>query len=337
MMVGLLVAVVATPGPTAYIFLEILSVTGCGLIYASRIWYLGRRNFIDPLMKIFARFDSFDPRAASAVLPPDSNPLLARFTSVVNDLSARIQAYERELTHAVFQETEKSRYKALGQISALVAHDLSSPLHVVHFCATSIADNPELAREERYVSQLRGNAQRAVELIDSLRAYLKGPRREDHGTAFWKCHHNVLRILRVQYEQNAFDAVTFEVKGDASEVSIAIPRQDLIHVLMNIYKNSVDNMISHAVPAARLRVGVMAITDGAVRVEIEDNGTGLTYARYEEMTGHESVGTLGRSRGDGLGLRLVRRLVEQYDGSLTLDPDFEPGTRLVLVMKRGQS
>ena len=50
---------------------------------------------------------------------------------------------EDELKTWVIEETDRSRYTSLGEISALVAHDLATPLHVLDYCTNKIKEHYE--------------------------------------------------------------------------------------------------------------------------------------------------------------------------------------------------
>jgi signal transduction histidine kinase len=264
-----------------------------------------------------------------------SDRQLAHFEKIVNGLVERLRSYKHELSRWVFFQTEESRYRALGELSALIVHDLSAPLHVIHFCTEQAKEDPEILRNPRYIDQLTVNGTRSLELINSLKAYLKDGKFKSSGITYAEAHRQVIRLLETQFHSSGFAKIVFDTAPEAVSIRVDIPKADLIHVLMNLYSNSVLNLLQNGVEAPAIRVKLFKSDANDVTYLIEDNGTGLSEERFEELTAFSFLpGSDGYSR-DGLGLRLVRRLVERNRGSLRAvgPPPSEQGSRFHLTLK----
>ena len=100
------------------------------------------------------------------------------------------------------------------------------------------------------------------------------------------------------------------------------------HFVDEVFRNLLDNAVTHNA-TADLTVSVSATrTDDGVVVEIADDGGGIP-GRIRDEVFDPGVRADGSS-GDGLGLYLVRKLVESYGGEITVTDRSPSGTRFRL-------
>ncbi len=314
-------------GSTLPLATQVSLIAFSGLMLSFRVWYIERRYFVGGLQALFVRFKKFDPTNRE-VLPLHSTPVLAKFEKTFNEMNERLTSHERELSQWIVTKTEESRYTALGEIAGLVVHDLSSPLHVINFCTRQLRDNPQLIRNERYLDQLTINGERSLELITSIRAYLKSSKAEAGTADFGEAMKSVRKLCDTRFFSPAFERIRFEVDPALDGLLVKISRPNLIHVLINLLSNSIQNLLEHDVkdPVIEVELG-----DAAGVFHIKDNGTGLSAAEFEKLTAFAYLSQDGQHGQTGLGMKLVRRLVEQHGGSLqVIDQPGRRGTVFVL-------
>jgi signal transduction histidine kinase len=94
-----------------------------------------------------------------------------------------------------------------------------------------------------------------------------------------------------------------------------------------VFRNLIDNAVKYSLPAPRVEVTVAAAAPGRLAVRVADNGPGIPVARRHDVfrrffrLGSE----LERSTpGTGLGLFLVRSLVRQMRGKVTVQGRMPP-------------
>lgn len=301
----------------------------------AHLWHLGRQFFLGGIKDLFKAMDDIDYKTPHIILPLHTTPLLARFEKSFNLLVERLKASEQEIASWVFQVVEKSRYHALGEMSALIAHDMTSSLHVIHFCVNELKSNPDQIRDPNYVLHLSTNVSRVLDLIDSLRARLKNSNVESLQTNFIDAHQHVLRILSTQYTANQFQSIEFNLDSNLRDLKLKLSRVDLIHILENLYRNSIENFLSHSVPNPKVSVQFSEpMLSNEIQFLISDNGTGLNESQFEELTAPVFTKTSSLQFA-GLGLKLIRRLTEINGGTLSILPN-EPdqqGTTFLLRLK----
>jgi signal transduction histidine kinase len=104
----------------------------------------------------------------------------------------------------------------------------------------------------------------------------------------------------------------------------------LRQALMNVVHNAID----HCAPGARIVIRA-ALRQGKVVVEVDDNGPGVASQARTRLFTRFYRGQLGNQgkRGLGLGLSIVKALMEAQGGSIHLEPKEEPGARFCLTLQ----
>lgn len=314
---------------------QLIVINLSGLALITRIWYLWRHYFLGGLQKIFHFFENFNPGEHQQLLALHTASILGHFELIINSLLDRLHAYEREMSQWVFRQTELSRYHALGEISALIVHDLSSPLHVIHFCTEQLKENPEFIKDPRYLNQLTLNGTRSLELIDSLRTYLKNQNQKSNSlmTPFGDAHQNVMRLLETQFSTQGFHQIQIDLDPKLAKSDVNLTPADLMHILLNLYSNSIKNLLTHKIQNPKITVRLHKKESHWVQIYIQDNGTGLTQEHFDQLTDN-TLFPSGKTR-NSLGLRLIRRLIENQGGQLSVvsQSEQEKGTLFSLRFK----
>jgi signal transduction histidine kinase len=150
----------------------------------------------------------------------------------------------------------------------------------------------------------------------------------------------ILELLRMGRVVNTPVCVTFRklvdeaiaaVAGQIAQKKVSV-QVDAIDVhlygdrlrLANIWQNLIDNAIKHMGDQVAPRVEVGAeVHDGETIFFVRDNGMGIDLRYKEKVFGlFEKLDP--NSEGFGLGLALVKRIVEMYNGSMWLESE-SPG------------
>lgn len=205
------------------------------------------------------------------------------------------------------------RMALAGEAAASLAHELRNPLAGVTLALQNLErDNAELSpRIGPVVSELERVTRTLNEHLGAVRAPAEPPSEVDVG----RLVSDLVELLR--YE--AADGV--EIVADTGPDLVCRTQQDrLRQVLLNLGLNGLQALEGRG-GALRFEV---AMDDGALSLAVQDSGPG-----YPEDVLHGAAGpfTSHRPGGVGLGLRLVRRVVGEMQGSLELSNPTEGGAR----------
>jgi len=207
----------------------------------------------------------------------------------------------------------KSRNEELDAFADAVAHELKGPLTNILTFASLLSDDDghwsEQQRQEFY-QWLQRAAQGMSNVIDSLLLLAKVSRPEQLELLPLDMGHIVAAAL---------DRLTYTILSAQAEIvlpkrwPVALGHSDWV---AEVWLNLVSNAIKYGGRPPRVELGAQVEPDGRVRFWVRDNGEGLT--PEEQACLFVRGGQLQRSRslGHGLGLSIVRRIVEKLGGQV---------------------
>jgi signal transduction histidine kinase len=117
--------------------------------------------------------------------------------------------------------------------------------------------------------------------------------------------------------------------ADVPEVGVTIDTDRLTLVMVNL----IENAVKHARSGGGVFVGVDITDRRFVRVTVDDDGPGIATADRDRifLIG-ERAATV--ASGNGIGLALVRLMLERVGGRVTLEDSRLGGARFVVIVPR---
>jgi two-component system sensor histidine kinase HydH len=196
---------------------------------------------------------------------------------------------------------EQKRLSQLGEMSAVLAHEIRNPLASLKGNAQLLAerlpaDSREKSRADRVVSEATRLEALTSDLLDFARS---GPLERAV----------VDPAVLVRTAIADVDASGFELDAAAAPASWPVDANRMRQALVNILQNA--RQAAHDGRPPRVRV---AQEGAALVVEVRDFGPGL--AAGSEARIFDPFFTT-RTNGTGLGLAVVRRIVEMHGGTIT--------------------
>jgi PAS domain S-box-containing protein len=232
------------------------------------------------------------------------------------ELEARVEERTRQLQAAQDELLRKERLSAIGQLTASVAHELRNPLAAIKNTIFALKESPDptltrpLARMERSLDRCQ---QIIAELLDYSRARALQCQE--------RCLDQWLRDLLDEQQLPAGIAVVRLLEAGAVRVTFDPDR--LRRVIINLVENAAQALAEAKDcrgPTITLRTRPAA--DG-IEIDVADNGPGIApenVARiFDPFFSTKSFGT-------GLGLPMVKQIVEQHGGAIALASTQGQGT-----------
>jgi two-component system sensor histidine kinase TctE len=117
--------------------------------------------------------------------------------------------------------------------------------------------------------------------------------------------------------------------ADVPGVRVTIDTDRLTLVLVNL----IENAVKHGRPGGGVFVGVEVIDRRFVRVTVDDDGPGIATADRDRIFAIGERADTGAS-GNGIGLALVRLMLERAGGRVDLEASLLGGARFVVLVPR---
>jgi PAS domain S-box-containing protein len=242
--------------------------------------------------------------------------------STIVDITERKQA-ERTLA---LQTEELERSNAdLEQFAYVASHDLQEPLRMVASYTDLLAERyaPQLdEKARRFIGYAQDGAERMRRLIDDLLTYsrVRTLRTKPHPVDTEKCLKHALQNLSLSIE---------EAQANVEHTPLPPVLADETQ-LTEVFQNLVHNAIKfrgESKPAVRISG---KSSGGAAVFRIEDDGIGIPADQAERVFQvFQRLHTRGEYPGNGIGLALCKRVVEQYGGRIRIEPTQGRGTVVV--------
>ncbi len=246
-------------------------------------------------------------------------------TSQVLATSRALERKSRELEAATAELREANeRLQELDRLKddfvSTVTHELRTPLTSIKAFSEILLDNPDLDAEERreFLETIVAETGRLARLINQVLDLSK----LESGRADWQIEPvdlgEVITSSATTVGQLVRDKhVDLRLDLPDSRVAVAADRDRVVQVLVNLLSNAIK-----FVEPERGRIGVrLTSDDGTARVEVCDNGPGLSEADQRVVfEKFRQAGPAGdRPQGTGLGLPISREIIDRLGGRLEVE------------------
>jgi PAS domain S-box-containing protein len=217
-----------------------------------------------------------------------------------------------------------SRVALLGELTASLAHELNQPLTAIATNAAAAKrfigqGNLDLAMSEEILADIFTDARRAGEIIHGIHRLVRKHEENRRDIDLNEVILDVLRLLHSDLLGRSTTATTDLAHGLPP---VSADPVHLQQVLLNLIMNSLEAMQNTPVLQRQIMIATTA-NNGAVQVSVRDRGVGLP-AENPEKIFSQFFST--RPNGMGMGLTIVRSIVEAHGGELGAE-NVEGGAR----------
>ena len=239
-----------------------------------------------------------------------------------------VQARNRDI-QSKFDALEKTAI--VGQLSSMVAHELKQPLTAIHNYADGLhrlarkGINIESDMLLDTVERIDAAGQNAVQIIDHVRGYAKQENRTVEPIDMNRLLTEVLASI-----QGRIIAESVEIQTEVEPTPLVLGNKlELQLLLRNLLKNALDAVktVPHPMIDVRLLSRSDQVTGCKVLFEVIDNGPVLSKTQIEALS-KPLVTT--KEEGLGLGIAIVRRIVESHCGHIQFEPRNEGGLHVTV-------
>lgn len=214
--------------------------------------------------------------------------------------------------------TEARQFAGLGRLLAGAAHDgnnLLTPL--LGYCDLLLAGLPAGSDLERYALEIERSARRTADLLRRLLERSRGQAQEIRPVLADRALAEVAGLLRSLVGSAIELAETLGAPG----LAVALRDGQIEQVVLNLVANARDAMPG----GGRLEVRTRAENGRGWVLEIEDSGVGIPPGDLDRLFDPEFT-TKAVGKGTGLGLWIVRSIVQEAGGRIRITSQAGKGT-----------
>jgi signal transduction histidine kinase len=247
----------------------------------------------------------------------------------IEEKNRELRASYEELRKTQQALVAKEKLALLGEMAATVAHEIRNPLTAIRGFAQRISRKvgPE-ARAGDYCRFIVEEVDRLDRFIKDVLDFARRPRPALEPTDLNVLIRDIVRLLQDELVQNEIIMVPML---DLSLPKIRLDESQIRQVLVNLVQNARQAMDREGT----LTLSTERVDDWAV-MSVSDTGVGIARENLDRIW--EPFYTT-RTHGTGLGLSLVRRIVEDHGGHVEVESRLGEGTtfRVFLLISKSNA
>jgi signal transduction histidine kinase len=239
------------------------------------------------------------------------------------DAGAMDAVVERALLRGAQERERYAFFSSLG-------HELRTPLASIRgYLETLLDDDVDLPTRERFVRIAYNESLRLSRLVEGMfEISLLDLRATAPAPASGSLVHAVDAALDACAAGAAARNVSI-VRDDVAALRVAIDADRLTLVLVNL----IDNAVKHGRPGGGVFVGIQLDDHRFVQLTVDDDGPGVASGDRERVFAFGDRGDT-EATGNGIGLALVRLMIERAGGRVDVETSPLGGARFTLILPR---
>lgn len=237
---------------------------------------------------------------------------------------------EQQLREAQEQLVQAEKMQSIGRLAAGVAHEVKNPIAIIlqgteylQSSLKNIDDDTKMILDDLIDAVLR-----ADKVIKSLLDYATPKDAEMESSDINVILDESLHLIKHLTSKNKIEIQKHYSKDLES---VVLDRSRMQQVFINVFSNAV-----HAMPSGgEIIIKTRPVDSQSSRykaiIEIEDTGVGISKEILRKVFDPFLTTRQGRG-GTGLGLSVVRGIVEMHNGSISIDNRDEGGARVTIKL-----
>ncbi|WP_263263858.1 ATP-binding sensor histidine kinase [Pseudomonas sp. RIT-PI-S] len=234
------------------------------------------------------------------------------FLGIISDISERRHT-ETALRAARSELNRTAQATILGELAASIAHEINQPLlSILTNAGASLRwlqrPEPEILEASEGLRDIKGQAQRAADIVTAIRALARQAPPEHKPLALDPLIQRVLALTQADIDDRQV-ALSLRLGAPGEVQADAVQLQQ---VVLNLVNNAVDAMQALPPPQRRLTVSSEPVP-GGVLVMIEDTGPGIPPEQADKVF---QAFYSTKASGMGMGLAICFSIINAHGGAL---------------------
>jgi len=224
---------------------------------------------------------------------------------------------------------QRNRVSLMGEMTASFAHELNQPLAAIANSASAARRFIERGKFDETLLQqilqdIAADSQRAGEVIRGIRGLVRKDTSVHARLNLNTLIADTVRLVGTDLVSRE-TIVTTELDPDLADVNAATVQVQ--QVLLNLIINAMDAMESLPSSERKIIITSRSAKDGNVEVSVRDFGTGLPKDQPDKVFDHFFS---TKQKGMGMGLTIVRSIVEAHGGTITAQNAANRGAEIII-------
>ena len=231
------------------------------------------------------------------------------FTVILRDIT------ERKRLESQLQQAE--RLAELGTLAAGMAHEIGTPMNVILGRAEYLMRKTSDESTKKGLTTIVAQVERITKIMHQLLSFARQRPIERHPLAMSLVVQDIVDVIQDRLEKRS---IRLEVDLESNCPKIFADRDHVGQVLLNLIVNAIQAMPEGGLLSLSLRC-----RNDHVRLSVSDTGCGIAPDHVPKLF-IPFFSTKEVGEGTGLGLTVVHGIIEEHQGSITVDTELGQGT-----------
>lgn len=233
-----------------------------------------------------------------------------------------------ELEESAVKLATSEREQAWREMAKQVAHEIKNPLTPMRLSVQSFQrkfdpNDPLIHQKlEEYSKTLIQQIDTMSSIASAFSNFAKMPAQQNESL-------DMVEVIKLALD--IFSEVPIEFSCERDDVIVNIDRTQLIRVVTNLVKNALQAIPEDRDPLIKVEVTVF---EEHIVMKVSDNGIGISDFNGRKI--FEPKFTT-KTSGMGLGLGMVKNIVETYKGTITFKTEVGIGTTFIVTFPRDKT
>ena len=227
-----------------------------------------------------------------------------------------------ENAHMAQEMVANERLSAVGKMASVIIHDIKNPMGTLRVYAQVMKKKSGNEEANKLADEMIRQVDRFVNMTQEILDFTRGVSASNfQELEFFDVMNSVLDFIEKDLEKNNIILKKFaQFKG-----IVNIDQDKLVRVFYNIASNARD-----AMPQG----GTLTVTtieeNGYVRIDFTDTGTGMPEEVKKRI--FEPFMTYGKKHGTGLGMSIVKKVIDDHNGKIEITSVMGKGTTITICL-----
>jgi two-component system, sporulation sensor kinase E len=255
--------------------------------------------------------------------------------NLIEELRNKMQ--ELESAYVQLEETQdelikKEKFSTIGNMASKIIHDLKNPMSAISGFAELIIKTSKEKKDDETYKEIREFAQiimdevkRVIGMITEVLQFAKGE--EVYRKAALPLTDIIQDTVSAISDKFEKDNIQIELEIASNKSTMEIDHDKIMRMMYNLLNNSRDAMPD----GGKIKIRVERVNKDTLLLSISDNGKGMPEDIRSSI--FEPFISYGKPNGTGLGMPIVKKIVEAHKGHIYVESVEGKGTTVDIYFK----
>ena len=286
----------------------LLSAIGATLIGCIVALYFSR-SIVKPIRRLASATTRIARGDWETKLPIDSWDEVGRLTDSFNQMSASLIEKRRELEETYTELSKKERMAEIGNFSMMIAHELKNPLGIIKGSVDIIAKEGVKAQVSRTMMEyIQDEVKRLNRLVEDFLSFARPNPAHKSFVDINQLIHKIVNLIPLPEFKEKDITLTVKLAQEMPEINV--DEHQVYQTLVNIFNNAIQAISQKG----EITIKTKHEQDG-ITITFMDTGVGISDEEKGKV--FEPFFTKKQS-GTGLGLAVVKKIIDNHKGTITI-------------------